>query len=128
MAKILLIDDSDYQREAVALILKPTKHMVIQANNGRSGLNLIMKENPDCIFTDIHMPEMDGLTLLKELQDKGNKIPVIVLTADAKPETVEILRGLGARGFLAKPATENNILRIVDALLNGKTLKKTGSS
>ena len=128
MANILLIDDSDYQRGSVALIIKQLNHTVFEASDGRSGLNLILKQPLDCIFTDIHMPEMDGLTLLKALQDKDNKIPIIVLTADAKPETVGILRNLGAKGFLAKPAHEKNIIKILNALLNPKDTSKASNS
>jgi CheY-like chemotaxis protein len=120
MASILVVDDSEYQRNLVAHVLSRAEHKVYQASDGRSALHVLESQPMDCVFTDIHMPEMDGYLLLKSLKEKNICVPVIVLTADNKPETTQILRDLGAKGFMAKPVKEENLLKLLNAVLHPK--------
>ncbi len=120
MANILIIDDSEYQRAAVAQVLTKAQHKVFQAGHGRSALQVLETQPMDCVFTDIHMPEMDGFLFLKSLQERNIRVPVIVLTADCKPETTQILRELGAKGFMSKPIKEENLLKLLHAVLQPK--------
>jgi CheY-like chemotaxis protein len=120
MANILIVDDSEYQRNAVAHVLSRVEHKVYQASDGRAALHVLESQPMDCVLTDIHMPEMDGYLLLKCLKEKNIRVPVIVLTADNKPETMQILRDLGAKGFMAKPIKEENLLKLLHAVLHPK--------
>ena len=82
MATILSIDDSALQRGWITDILKDLGHDVLEAVDGLDGLKVIEATPPDCIFLDLLMPNMDGISFLKEYQKKDWEMPVIVLTAD----------------------------------------------
>ena len=106
MAKILMIED---RRENIVFIanniLKPLGHEVITAMDGQAGLNKAEEEMPDLIITDIKLPKIQGLEVLEQLRDKGIFIPAIVMTFHGTEETaVQALR-LGARDYLIKPFT-----------------------
>ena len=106
MARILIIEDSSYQRAKICRILETETHEVLQATNGREGLQMILKNTPDCIFLDLIMPEMGGLEVLQNLHDWGSSVPVIVLTADIQETTRQHCLELGATAFVNKPPQE----------------------
>ena len=96
MAKILLLDDEEQIRRAVELQLKKNGHEVVARENGEEGLDCLLKDNFDLIITDLQMPKVTGLQLLKTLKEKEITVPVIVLTGFASVESaVEAMR-LGA--------------------------------
>ena len=117
MAKILVVDDSLFARLNICNVLKSAGHETIEAENGIMGLQLVAKHQPDCILSDLLMPEMDGIGFLGALQEKQNRIPVIVLTADIQHAKRQQCRDLGAAGFINKPPQKLEILSLVDEVL-----------
>lgn len=105
MAKLLIIDDSLFQRRTIRKILAVGGHDMQEATNGREGLNMLAEFAPDCVILDILMPDMDGLTFLKTLQKRGIKTPVIVLTADIQETTRRECLELGAASIIYKPVS-----------------------
>lgn len=110
MAIILHVDDSSFSRLQIGKTLKKGGHEIIQADSGKSGLELLRTTQPDLIISDILMPEMDGITFLEALRDQGNTIPVIMVTADVQKDTEAICLALGAVALLNKPPNEEKLL------------------
>lgn len=103
MAKILVVEDSLYQRKNIVKNLESWGHETEQAGHGGEALKALETYKPDLIMSDLLMPEMDGITLLKNLKEKGNTIPVIVLSADIQQSVKDECIGYGAKDFLSKP-------------------------
>jgi CheY-like chemotaxis protein len=120
MAKILVIDDSAFQRRTLRKILNVDGHDIQEAANGREGLDVFAQFDPDCIVLDILMPDLNGLSFLRKLREQGANTPVIVLTADIQDTTSQECLKLGAKDVVHKPLlpSEGERLRsIINAVL-----------
>lgn len=102
MAKVLVIDDEPSIRALLESLLRPQGYDVILAENGWKGLQLYRQDHPDVILLDLNMPELDGVTVLKQIRASDHKQPVIVLTGDTDLETERQVRALGVSEFIAK--------------------------
>ncbi len=103
---ILLVDDSqETQRLLGELILRPIGYNIIYAGNGRHGLEMTAKHNPDLIMLDNNMPQMSGLEMLKALHADGNDTPVIFMTVFGSEKVAVTAFRLGVRDYLNKPFT-----------------------
>lgn len=103
MAKILLVDDSRFQRNFMSKMLTGMGHEVVTAENGKLGLEMADSERPDLIITDILMPVMGGIELLHRLKEQNSQIPALVASADIQETTRAECLELGAIAFLTKP-------------------------
>jgi CheY-like chemotaxis protein len=103
MAKILVTDDSKFQRRWIARGVQNLGHEIIEAENGQQSLEMVESEKPDCVITDLLMPVMGGIEFMQELAKKGSKVPVVVVTADIQEDTKKHCQDLGAVAFLNKP-------------------------
>jgi two-component system, chemotaxis family, chemotaxis protein CheY len=111
---ILLVDDAVMVRIQVRRALERLGYAVLEAGDGEEAL-LALSEHPDTqlIICDIHMPIMNGIELLEQLQLRGSSIPVVVLTAEAEPEKIRRAKALGAKAWLVKPLKTDVLLSIV---------------
>ena len=82
--KILVVDDEEPLRNLIVSILFPKGHQCMTANNGREALDKMMETKFDALITGIVMPEMDGITLTKELSKHYQNLPVMVMTGYAE--------------------------------------------
>ena len=120
--KILIIEDHDEIRANVVEILEMAQYTVIEAENGKIGMEMALKHIPDIILCDIMMPELDGYGVLymlnKHTQTAG--IPFIFLTA--KAEHTDLRKGmeLGADDYLVKPFDDMELLNAIDIRLRKK--------
>jgi NarL family two-component system response regulator YdfI len=92
-----------------------------QADNGVTGLAQITKLQPDLVLTDIRMPEMDGIELIKQLHQTTPNLPVVVLTTFDDQRPIQQAMQLGARGFLLKDADQATILKTIQGAMKGET-------
>lgn len=120
MTRILIVDDSLFQRRIISAPLKAAGYEVVEAVNGRDGLEKIVVEKPDLILLDILMPEKDGFEVLNELQSVQNATPVIMLTSDVQDSTRDECLELGAKAFVNKPVKGEDLLLVIRSLLEGK--------
>lgn len=117
MSKILVVEDSLYQRKGIVRSLTEWGHEVVAAGNGQEALKELEGFTPDVIVTDLLMPEMDGFGLLKALKDKDVTIPTIVLSADIQSSVKEQCTELGAKDFLSKPVDKAELKQSLGKLL-----------
>lgn len=117
--KILLIEDNKELRENTAEILELSHYTVVTAPNGKDGVEVAQKENPDLIICDIMMPILDGYSVLHMLSksEQTAGIPFIFLTA--KAERSDLRRGMemGADDYITKPFDDVELLRAVESRL-----------
>jgi two-component system chemotaxis response regulator CheY len=118
MKKIVIAEDSKTMRLFIKMSLRHMPDIVIfEASNGAEAFNIIKKESPSLIITDIHMPETDGLELIKRVRGLGLKTPIIVLTTDGERQDMERAVMLGADGYATKPIMVSSLVNLVDGFL-----------
>ncbi|MCE5330909.1 MAG: sigma-54 dependent transcriptional regulator [Bacteroidales bacterium] len=122
MAKILVIDDERSIRNALKDILEFEKHQVVLAENGKTGLEAIQNAAFDVIFSDIKMPEMDGIELLSALKEQEVEAPVVMISGHGNIETAVECIKKGAFDFIEKPIDLNRLLITVRNALDINTL------
>ncbi|MCK5128060.1 MAG: response regulator [candidate division Zixibacteria bacterium] len=120
MAKVLVVDDSNFQRKWLTKSIKKMGHDTVEAVDGCDGLEKIEAEQPDCIITDLLMPNMNGIELLEQMRKNDCQIPTVVVTADIQKDTKTQCQELGAKGFLNKPFKHEQLERAVNICLQGK--------
>lgn len=124
--KVLIIEDNNDIRENVVEILELANYEVYEANNGKKGVDLAVKNLPDIILCDIMMPELDGYGVLYMLNKNPETatIPFIFLTA--KAERVDLRKGMemGADDYLTKPFDDMDLLNAIESRLKKKVIQK----
>ncbi|MDD5455738.1 MAG: response regulator [Candidatus Margulisbacteria bacterium] len=116
MAKVLVIDDASFVRMRIKNILGPIGHTILEAVNGANGIQMFQSENPDMVFMDVNMPEMDGLTALKEIIKINRNAKVVMLTNESQQKTIMDALQNGAKNFLVKPFDEEKLITLVNKL------------
>lgn len=126
-ATLLIADDVIYNRDYIKGILRETPIDIIEAENGEIAFNLAKENHIDLIITDIKMPVMDGVELLKKLKKdkKLNAIPVIASTAAAMKKEQEDLAEIGFSGFVVKPFEINDFYEELIKFLKYTLIKES---
>lgn len=115
--KILVVDDNKFPRKMLIKALpEGLDYEVTEASRGQEALDAIAAAQPDLMFLDLTMPDMDGFTVLSRLQDDGIVLNVIVVSADIQERAVQRVMNLGARAFLKKPVSTEEISRVMREL------------
>jgi len=114
MLRILVVDDSVFQRKSICKILTDAGYEVVEATDGLDGLEKALACRPDCILTDLLMPQMDGIEFISELKAKGPTPPLFVLTAYIQESKRRLCMDLGVDGFLSKPPKKWELLGAID--------------
>ena len=119
MAKILIVDDDGDLRTLLGLCFLRRGHSIVVASNGAAALECLAAHAPDLLVTDLSMPVMDGLELLRRLRANGHHdLPAIVLTArsDQRPAATDA----GADAFLVKPVPLRELVEVAELLMEGR--------
>src|SRR5215471_5703890 len=126
MKKILLIEDNEDIRNNTAEILELANYRVVTAENGKEGIEMALKENPDVVVCDILMPVLDGYGVLYALQKNTQTIntPFIFLTARTEKEDIRKGMEAGADDYILKPFTGTELLNSIEARLKKSDLQK----
>jgi len=116
MCKVLIVEDTLVIREEVLEILLLEGYTVYEAENGRVGYEMALRENPDLIISDILMPELDGFEMFRKLQNdtRTKGIPLIFLSARAKKEHIQKGMILGAEDYLTKPISVSDLVTAIE--------------
>jgi two-component system chemotaxis response regulator CheY len=116
MATILVVDDAAFMRMRMSKILSEAGYEVLQAENGLEAVEKYRASRPDAVLMDITMPEMDGLTALKEIRSIDPAARVAMVTALGQQQIVLEAVKSGAKDFLVKPCEGDRVLAAVSKL------------
>lgn len=108
---ILVVDDDEGIRRALAAILEDGDYLTQTARNGREALEYAERDRPDLVITDLIMPSVDGWEVVVQLRERGVHVPVIMISGHAQRATNPSVR------FLPKPIDGDRLLEMVDELL-----------
>ncbi|MGV6858715.1 MAG: response regulator [bacterium] len=119
MATILAVDDSPSMREMVAFTLERAGFDVVQAGDGVEALELAEKKNINLVLTDINMPNMDGITLIRHLRDLPayKFTPILTLTTEGGREKKAEGKSAGATGWIVKPFDPDTLVSVINKVL-----------
>jgi two-component system nitrogen regulation response regulator NtrX len=121
-AKVLIIDDEEAIRSSLKMIFEYEGYECLLAANGAAGLKMAEKEQPDLVFLDIKMPQMDGMEVLKRLKAGDGGPPVVILSGHGTVKTAVEATKLGAFDFIEKPPESDRILLVARNALSQKRL------
>jgi len=121
--KVLVVDDEDYIRESIEIILRTEGFEVFSVNSGKKALKVLEEKNIDVVLTDIQMPEMDGVTLLKKIKSEY-QVEVILITGFPSLDTAVESVKLGAYDYICKPFKVDDLLNKISKAIENKKLKK----
>lgn len=123
MIRVLVVDDQALVRHGIRTLLEMAGiDVVAEAADGQEALAEIGRTGPDVVLLDLRMPRWDGLWLLEQLRQRGEEVPVLVLTTFDDDELVLKALHAGARGYLLKDVTLDRLTHAVDTLHAGGTL------
>ena len=119
MASILAVDDSASMRQMVAFALKGAGYDVLEAGDGTEALGVAKGRKVDLVVTDVNMPKMDGITLIKELRSLPNYkfTPMLMLTTESNPAKKQEGKAAGATGWIVKPFDPDQLIATVKKVL-----------
>lgn len=116
---ILAVDDSASMRQMVRFTLENAGYEVVQAADGVEALDYAKVGKADLVLTDVNMPRMDGLTLVRELRGLSSYkgVPILVLTTEAGQDTKMQGKQAGATGWIVKPFNPEQLLATIQRVL-----------
>ena len=119
MATILAVDDSASMRQMVSFTLKGAGHDVTEAENGKAALDIAKTKQFDLVISDVNMPVMDGITLIKELRALSDYkfTPLLMLTTESGDDKKQQGKSVGATGWIVKPFNPDQLLATINKVL-----------
>ena len=119
---ILAVDDSPSMREMLAAVLRDSGYQVVEAEDGVKALEVAKSRPVDVVLTDQNMPNMDGLSLVKNLRSLPayQDTPIMMLTTESSAEMKQKGRDAGATGWMVKPFDPDKLVRMLKALIGMK--------
>ncbi len=118
LRRVLLVEDAPFLRYAFGRLLRLHGYEVMEANDGREALACVAQSRPQLVVTDLMMPVMDGVELIRRLRENPETadLPVVAITADATSQAEAEARKAGAVDFIAKPIDLPSLLDRLRAL------------
>jgi len=119
MKTIMTVDDSATLRQMVDFVLKGAGFTVLEASDGVDALSKLGGQPPDLILTDVNMPRMNGLELVRQLRAKPDYkfVPIVLLTTESNPEKKQEGKAAGATGWIVKPFEAEQLLAVVKKVI-----------
>jgi len=117
--KILIVDDSVSIRDVVNYTLSTKGHDVLVGIDGQDALKHLDGQHIDLVITDLYMPNMDGISLIKEIRKNENykRTPILFLTTESQQEKKMEAKSAGATGWIVKPFIPENLIAIINKVL-----------
>ncbi|MCA0406753.1 MAG: response regulator [Proteobacteria bacterium] len=113
--KVMTVDDSRTMRDMVSYTLKSAGFEVLEAEDGAKALTVLEKTPVDLVITDVNMPNMDGVTLVRKLRaiDHFRATPILILTTEGGDDKKSQGRAAGATGWIVKPFAPDKLLQVI---------------
>ncbi len=114
--RILTIDDSKTIRDMLMLTLADAGFDVLQAVDGKDGLDVLDREQVDVVITDINMPKMDGYEVIRHMRSNSahKTTPILVLTTESEADKKNLARAAGATGWMVKPFDPDRLIATIN--------------
>jgi Response regulator containing CheY-like receiver domain and AraC-type DNA-binding domain len=123
MGKLLLIDDSEYARELLKMILEEGGHVIVgEAANGIEGVDKYMALKPDLVILDMIMPRLNGLNTLQAIRAFDKDARVLVISADNQEEHIRKTVKEGANGYISKPYKKQAVIKEVSNIIGNPVI------
>ena len=118
MKRVMTVDDSVTARKTLATVLSEAGYLVVPATDGVDALDKIRVQEIDLLVTDLNMPGMDGVELIRNVRSLPGKrfMPIIMLTSDTQPERKQAGKAAGASGWVCKPFRPQQLLTIMQMI------------
>ena len=128
MATILLIDDDEMLRTVLAMALDMVGHVVLQAENGQKGMELLRTTSVDIVITDLVMPVQEGVETIMKLRRERPSLPVIAISGGVPNSYLylDLASKIGAKRILAKPFLPRQLVALIEEVLIEEKLKSAG--
>jgi len=123
MQALIIDDDPMLQQLLSRLLLKQGVEQVRVASGGSEGIQLVSELEPDVLFLDIQMPDIDGLQVLEQLRQSHPELYIVIITGYVDVDAVEQIIRLGANHYLVKPIEENRLLKALSGCTKLSKLK-----
>lgn len=122
MAKILIVDDSNFSQKTLANLLKKYLNDAefLFADNGEVGFDKYKEQNPDYVFVDLLMPKINGKQLIKLIKEYDSNAKIIVVSADVQKSVRDEIEKFNIISFINKPFNDENALSISNLIRNDK--------
>lgn len=119
MKKILAVDDSASMRQMVGFTLKKAGFEVVEAKDGSEALSIAKQQSFDAVISDVNMPIMDGITLIKELRTLPSYkfTPLLMLTTESGLDKKTEGKAAGATGWIVKPFNPDQLLAVLKKVI-----------
>ncbi len=119
MAKVLTVDDSPSVRQVIRITLTPAGHTVVEAADGAEGLAKAQAERFDLVITDLNMPVMNGLEMIRALRalPAFTGVPIVFLTTESDDAVKQQAKAAGATGWITKPFKPEQLLAVMAKLV-----------
>lgn len=118
MATILAVDDSETMRQMVKMTLQAGNYQVVLASDGEEGLSKFLNSTAvDLVITDINMPKLDGIGLIKEIRARNTSVPILALTTESEDTMRKKGAEAGANGWMVKPFKPAQFIDIVRQII-----------
>ncbi len=116
--KVLVVDDSEAIRRSVSFILEQEGYSVVLASDGNEGVAQLSEGPFDLILTDVNMPNMDGIELIRQVRadEQHAFTPIVVLTTESQDKKMQEGKDAGATGWIVKPFDAEKLLGVVKKL------------
>ena len=116
---IVIVDDSESIREVVGFTLTNAGHKVLTAVDGKDALKFFKGDKVDLVVTDLHMPEMDGIELIKEIRNREDYkfVPILFLTTESQQAKKMEAKEAGATGWIVKPFVPEKLLAAISKVV-----------
>lgn len=117
--KIMTVDDAASVRQLVSFTLSKEGYDIVEASNGKDAVNKLAGTSVDMVVTDLNMPEMDGIQLIRQIRanPKYRYIPIIMLTTESQAGKKQEGKAAGATGWIVKPFQPEQLVAVVKKVL-----------
>jgi two-component system chemotaxis response regulator CheY len=116
---VLIVDDSITIRQMVAFTVQQAGMATVEATDGQDALNRLASQRVDLVITDLNMPNMDGIALIRELRRRpeSKHTPILMLTTESQEGKKQEGRAAGATGWIVKPFDPQRLLQVISRVL-----------
>ncbi|MFN9501779.1 MAG: response regulator [Chryseotalea sp.] len=117
--KVLVVDDSESIRELLAITLEGAGYQVIKSTDGKDALQKLTDQTVNLVITDLNMPKVDGIELVKNIRKQGEYagLPILLLTTESQVNKKEEAKLAGATGWIIKPFAQDKLLAVVQKVM-----------